>query len=911
MATTHIMLMLFLGTLPIVSLPSAPGQVNLVANGDFASGTDGVPTQWTVSGSAVNVTQALTVERDTDGGAFARLDCTRCEGQGADSHAMLVQGGHIRLNAGRLYQFSCRMRAVGLASRTVGVAIRETKGWLPGGLFTEFTVNPSWQWYTAPFHATRDIGPTGRLQIWFAEPGRLDVADVEIVEIAEQEVVFTDTIAPVPGVNLVPNGSFELGGAGWSSLGTGTGWGDLNRLHGSIQTGGTQGHAFLRIPLGADQTPVLYFDYYLPLVKRELRVLAASLGWIPVERGATYTISCDMRASVAGVRALLGARSQDPEGRGSGHCGPGVELTTSWRRYTHTFRPEGGWVFVFVGPDLAEEQRVDVDVDAVQLEKSDQATVYQPRAELEFAIEPSAPAGIYVAGAPGSLSVRLCNHATTPVDVRVEFQVSDYADQPVALPPASVTVPARTAIQHDVPLVPDWRGYYRIRATAHSGAVSESKNLAIAIVPPRTTDDSVCGINHAFVSEDQIRAASAAGVTWYRDWSLKWQHIEPARGEYQWAVGDVQIDRVLQAGGRVLPLLPPFPSADWNSEAPQSLVTGTRYPANRLRSSFAPQDPNDLAGFVGKAVERYRDRIRVWEFLNEPVYTSYALPSDREGQLGGKRYTPADYVALLEVAARGMRAADPTCQVIGGIGGTPDTLTREVLEAGCLNHVDIFNLHMYPGKRAPESYVGQMRNLLAMMDAQGGRKPIWITEFSYYGADNLTRRPFIPRAGSWSEERLLDSERQCADYTVRFFLTMLAHGVEKVFIHSGASGRVNDPNYECALFDNGSVPRKLFAALAVLTDLLGARPECAAASPLGNFAHAAAFETQGQALVALWSESDALESRVVIPDEQGLRVLDVVGRPLPGGTQLLGSSPIYLLGPSGRAAELLQKLRRE
>ncbi len=136
---------------------------------------------------------------------------------------------------------------------------------------------------------------------------------------------------------------------------------------------------------------------------------------------------------------------------------------------------------------------------------------------------------------------------------------------------------------------------------------------------------------------------------------------------------------------------------------------------------------------------------------------------------------------------------------------------------------------------------------------------------------------------SQSEERLLDSERQCADYTVRFFLTMLAHGVEKVFIHSGASGRVNDPNYECALFDNGSVPRKLFAALAVLTDLLGARPECAAASPLGNFAHAAAFETQGQALVALWSESDALESRVVIPDEQGLRVLDVVRRE-PGHT---------------------------
>ena len=109
-----------------------------------------------------------------------------------------------------------------------------------------------------------------------------------------------------------------------------------------------------------------------------------------------------------------------------------------------------------------------------------------------------------------------------------------------------------------------------------------------------------------------------------------------------------------------------------------------------------------------------------------------------------------------------------------------------------------------------------MKDLLAMMDAHGGRKPIWMTEFSYYGADNLPRRPFFPRANNWAEERLLDSERQCADYTVRFFLVMLSHGVEKVFIHSGASGRVNDPNYECALFDYGSVPRKLFAALGGL-----------------------------------------------------------------------------------------------
>ena len=411
------------------------------------------------------------------------------------------------------------------------------------------------------------------------------------------------------------------------------------------------------------------------------------------------------------------------------------------------------------------------------------------------------------------------------------------------------------------------------------------------------------------MSADQIRLASKAGVTWYRDWSLKWQHIEPSQGQFRWELGDTQIDRVLSEGCSVLPLLPPFPSAEWNSEAPAALTAGRSYPSNRIRCSFAPKDPQELADFVGKAARRYKDRIHLWEFLNEPVYTSYALSADRDDKLGGKRYTPADYVALLEVAARGMREADPTCKVMGGIAGPPRTLTREVIEAGCLKHVDIFNLHIYPGMRTPESYAVEMEELRALMDAHGGRKPIWITEFSYYGADNLPRRPFFPRENDWAEARLLDSERQCADYTVRFFLVMLSHGVEKIFIHSGASGRVNDPNFECALFDYGSVPRKLFAALAVLTSLLGERPAFVGDAALGDLGHAVAFETGQQSLIALWSDADESNQRVAVPAGDGLLVLDVVGRKIASDGVNLTSSPAYLVGPPNKAKELLQSLK--
>jgi len=154
----------------------------------------------------------------------------------------------------------------------------------------------------------------------------------------------------------------------------------------------------------------------------------------------------------------------------------------------------------------------------------------------------------------------------------------------------------------------------------------------------------------------------------------------------------------------------------------------------------------------------------------------------------------------------------------------------------------------------------------------------------------------FPRARSWSEKRLRDGERQCADYTVRFFLVMLSHGVQKVFLHSGAGGRVNDPNFECALFDYGGVPRKLFPAMAVLTGLLG------------EVGHAVGFETAKATVVALWTEGDEPGAHVTLPSGDGVVLLDVVGRKIAGPGINLSTSPVYVVGPLGKAKELLAKV---
>jgi hypothetical protein len=202
-----------------------------------------------------------------------------------------------------------------------------------------------------------------------------------------------------------------------------------------------------------------------------------------------------------------------------------------------------------------------------------------------------------------------------------------------------------------------------------------------------------------------------------------------------------------------------------------------------------------------------------------------------------------------------------------------------------------------------------MAELEALMDRHGGRKPVWVTEFSYYGADQLPRRPFLASGQSWSEHRLLESERQGADFTVRFFLIMLAHGAQKVFIHSGASGEVNEPNFECALFDYGGAPRKLFPALAVLTEVLGPAPSCAGERRLGDSAYAVAFETGRQAVLVLWDADEEARTGVAVPPGADLAWRDIVGRTVASRPALLSTSPVYLVAPAGKAAELLKSVQ--
>jgi hypothetical protein len=881
---------------------------NLVTNGDFSQIVDGKPVSWISAGNEATVKQAITLG-ENNGHPYLRLTCTHIEGSGGDTHAMLAQVGLVHLEQGKTYRLSCQVKSEGIAGQTVHAAIVDTSDWEGCGLETDIPLTSQWKPWSIIFKAARTVWQKSRMQFWFTETGSFYIRSVRLMEITPVETVFTNTAPHTQSRNLIYNGSFDAGTSGWTSSGISTGWGNLAHLHGEIIASSDHEHShFLRIPLGGANTPVLYFDYLIPSVTPQTKVLAANLGWIPVKPGETYTLSCNMRSTLDGVNAQMGVFASDPDKTPGWQIDQhtNMPLTTSWNRYQFHFQAPTRYLYVAVGPNLNNGQSTNVDIDNIQLEKGDTASTYAAGCDIEAGMTPSEPGGVFTIGEKAFLILRAGSHLAASTKLTIYFTATDFFGRSVQIPASTITIPADASISKIISLPSNWRGFYEVIAHWNEAGTPYSQIMRLAFVPRRTSDDSIMGINHAFPDRFLIQLARKAGVAWYRDWSLKWQDIEPVPGEWKWKIADQQIDRVLKENVHLMALLPPFPSANWSSEAPEESGS-SGYPGSRLRQAWAPKNPALMASFISRAVDRYKSSIRYWEFLNEPIFTDYSLPGQGVGSYPGRRYTPADYVNLLKIAAAAMRSSNPSCRVIGGIASGPEHMTQELINAGILNIIDMFNLHIYPGLRTPEGYETEMDHLLAMMGQRGGQKPIWITEFAYYGCDNLPRKPFTPNQNSWAEGRLLPDERTCADYTIRFLCVMLARGVQKVFIHSGTSAPVNEPDMECPIFAENGAARKLFPALAVFTNMAGPHPKPILHKTLGKDCHIVAFETGSRSVIALWN-ADGNAQNISI-GAKGINCFDIMGNHISPKSLSCTSDPIYIMGASGQAGSIAKSIQ--
>ncbi len=889
---------LLLALLPLAALDCRADGTNLVANGSFeqSAARPGAPDGWMSAGNPA-VHQTLTLDAGRDGGRCAKLDCTLFAGDGPDFHVMLCQTDRVAVRRGQWYRLTFWARGRDIQSGAVEIGLVNTRDWESSGLSEAFTPRAEWGRFEFRFQAQHDVPTaTSRLQFWFKGTGTLWLDDVSLAETSEGREWFPQI--PTDGVkNFVPNSSFECGAANWGSFTYGlSGWaGNLYRLEGTLDGMVSQhGPHSLRIAIGPGATPVFWFDYYDPIRQPVRRVLAANQGWFRVKPGEPLTLSAFLRADAEGVVAQLAANEAPDHLQRRA-----VTVGRQWQRHAFTFTPTQPFLFIAVGLDLDESKRdaATLWLDAVQLERGDHATAYEPRQAVESFLETSVPGNIFTNVARGaSFTVRAFNNGDTAQSIRGKLTVTDFFDRTVSESTPTLRVPAHSGANAALPTFGRrQRGFFR--ATWTSGVTSNS--LRCAVLPPAApgTTDSPFGFNHAYPWDFLVRFARQAGIVWWRDWSAKWQTVEPAKERFDFTTPDQQIQRVLALGGQVEVLLP-FPSAAWSTSAKPDEVRkaagGNDYLQARLPLAYAPNNSNSFGYYAGKVVRHYSQsqprRVTTYQVLNEPVYTDYALPR----KFG---YTLGDYLSLLQTASGWMKDADPQCRIVGGISANLDAgLTRDFVAQGGLRFVDVFDLHIYDPPRPAGSYEDSFRKLEELMRAHGGPKPVWITEWGCYADDDP---PCLPESvGDASMNRCRwPSERAATEHIVKFTAVAFAHGVRKIFFHAGTCGTINGPDAGGVLFEYGGTPRKMYAGVAALSGLLGV-PDAFVKEAHRDGLRAYVFRCRGRLVAVAWGD---LERARTLTLEPKVAAYDVMGNRLPARNAPLGESPVYLVSPNEEA----------
>ncbi len=855
----------------------------LVYNGSFRQATDGVPDGWQTAGRR-DIVQTLSVQSDPERGTVARLDCAHFVPGSPDSHAMLAQVGKVGVTKGQWYRLSMWMRSEGMEGGAVSVALSDTRVWSDVGLNRSFPVDARWRQFEATFQATRDLpASAGRLQIWFGRTGTLYVSDVTLEPTTELRREWQPQL-PLDGVtNAIPNSSFECGGAGWGCwTGQGASWGTslFHRVGEWDTTRGWHGRSSWKLTIPPKPPLTLYFDYYDPAAQPVTSVLLGHEGWVPVERGKSYTFSACVMGDRPGTPVRIVIQEEDDRRQTET-----FSAGTDWARVVFTFDAQRDFACGFVGLDGPGT----LWVDAVQFEVGRRATPYQPRRGLEAFVETDAPGNIFTDPARGAVfHLRAYNDAEQERTLRGTMEVTDFRGATIVRRTGITVVPAKSAVSDDGPIGGGPLGFFRLRWRADG---VPPQDLRYAVIRPAPAGDSVFGMNHAFGDGFLLPLAHAAGLAWWRDWSAQWRLVQPKPdAEFDFSVPDAQIDRVLDAGGLVDVLLP-FPSAPWASAPDEALMrkaAGDRpWELTRMPTAFKPKDLGRWADYVRATVAHYAPRTQTFEILNEPIYTGYALPR-------AFGYDLPDYLDMLRSAYGAAKQADPGCTVVGGIAAGPSSdLCRRFIAEGGTQWCDVMNYHMYPSVGWAEGVEPALQERLGEMKARGEVRPVWMTEFGIYGEDDPARTPFAV-GDTTMTNAMRPSELDAAADLVRYAAVFCANGVRKVFYHAGTCAALNQSSAGNMFFEYGGAPRVQYAALAALSGLIGPDFEFVRKWTEPAWLTAYEFRSWGRTVVIAWTRADKPQT-LDLPE--GFSAVDLMGNPRGGGRIPVDDVPLYFVSP--------------
>lgn len=223
--------------------------------------------------------------------------------------------------------------------------------------------------------------------------------------------------------------------------------------------------------------------------------------------------------------------------------------------------------------------------------------------------------------------------------------------------------------------------------------------------------DSPWGIvSHPLWSKDpqdlemEVRRTKEAGIRYYRT-DFGFSGIAQVKGKYDFSRCDQVVDKLSEAGIEVLPVLQGY---DWD--------------VARHRADVVPlyKHLDEWRNYVRAVAEHYKGRIHAYEIWNE-----------QDGGFWRPAPNAAQYVKLLKIAYREIKAADPDAIVIiGGMCYWNDSYMKDIYLAGGKGYFDAIAVHPYgDGPDASAKMALGVERFKALLAANGDAdKELWITE---------------------------------------------------------------------------------------------------------------------------------------------------------------------------------------
>jgi len=255
------------------------------------------------------------------------------------------------------------------------------------------------------------------------------------------------------------------------------------------------------------------------------------------------------------------------------------------------------------------------------------------------------------------------------------------------------------------------------------------------------------------IIQDRAKLVKATGFSLDRELVpyFTWNVIEPQKGQFDWDLTDIYAQAASNAGVKISAVIQPF--AGWDQKTTPPLAG-----CNAL--DFAYYDykvgpPNDLGeyeNFLTKTAERYKNRVAVWEIGNE-----------YDGPCGGYQNNPQGYFDLVKITSETIKKVDSKAIVTNGgasemAGAGPGTdstknFWQQFFALGGSRYIDYFNFH-YNTERSQgakldtATFQETLAFLNNLMDKNGGKKPLYLTEFGIYSGSPSSQPPGQSTQGS-------------------------------------------------------------------------------------------------------------------------------------------------------------------